>query len=55
MVGCTTGEKMRALAQCNTIKGGVHTVWPISSHRTNWNRKEGIKLLLKKKVPKREI
>lgn len=49
MVGCTTSEKMRALALCNTANGGLHTVRPISSDRINWNRQEGIKLLKKRK------
>lgn len=49
MVGCTTSEKMRALALCNTINGGLHTIRPIFSDRNNQNRQEGIKLLKKKR------
>lgn len=43
MVGCTTSQKVKALLLCNTINGGLHSVWPISSDRINWNREEGLK------------
>lgn len=48
MVGCTTSEEVKALPQCNTINGDLHTVWPISSNRINWNRQAGLKVLKRK-------